>query len=165
MAAPVRATGGLPAFKRQWDRIKSDENVYCRSVLLQDKLTGYIAKFEQEGLLSVSYWFGREFWGQGLARAALSRFLENVAERPLHARVAWCNEPSLKVLAANGFTQVGISSYFSEAIGKEIEEVILLKIRPRDSVWGSPSCSAWSPNSDGRCSHSPMTASSRCGLR
>lgn len=125
MAAPARATGSWPSFKRQWDRIKSDEAFDCRSVFLQDKLAGYIARFEQEALPSVSYWFGREFWGQGLARATLSLFLENVAERPLYARVASSNEPSLKVLGANGFNQIGTSSYFSEAVGREIEEVIL----------------------------------------
>lgn len=125
MAAPAHAISTWRAFKRQWDSIRSGEEFISRSVFHHDRLAGYIAKFEQETVPSVSYWFAREFWGQGLARAALSLFLENVAERPLHARVASGNEPSLRVLAANGFTQIGTSSYFSEALDKRVDEIIL----------------------------------------
>lgn len=125
MAVPTRATGDWTAFKQRWDHIRSDKEYDCRSVFFSNKLAGYIAKFEQEAVPSVSYWFGREFWGQGLARAALSLFLKNVVERPLYARVASENEASLKVLAANGFTQIGTSSYFSEAIDREVEEIVL----------------------------------------
>lgn len=125
MAAPARTISNWPTFKQQWDHIRSDEEFICRSVFLHGKLAGYIAKFEQEAVPSISYWFAREFWGQGLARAALSLFLENIAERPLHARVASGNKPSLKVLVANGFTKIGTSGYFSEALDKKIEEIVL----------------------------------------
>ena len=125
LAAPARAMSTWPAFERQWAGIRSGEHIIFRAVFLNDNLTGYVAKCDQAAVPSVSYWFARKFWGQGLAKASMSLFLESITERPLHARVASGNSPSLNLLKANGFVQIGKSSYFSEALHRQIEEIIL----------------------------------------
>jgi RimJ/RimL family protein N-acetyltransferase len=51
----------------------------------------------------VSYWIGREFWGRGVATAALAALVAEVKERPLHALVAEHNVGSIRVLEKCGF--------------------------------------------------------------
>jgi RimJ/RimL family protein N-acetyltransferase len=72
----------------------------------------------------ISYWLGREFWGKGIATQALSRFLEVVSVRPLTARVAKDNTASIRVLEKNGFKLAGEGKWYSNARGKEIEELV-----------------------------------------
>ena len=51
-----------------------------------------------DGRRLVGYWIGREFWGRGVATAALAAFVAEVKERPLHAFVAEHNVRSIRVL-------------------------------------------------------------------
>ncbi len=53
------------------------------------------------------YWIGREYWGKGIASAALADFLDVVEDRPLHARVAKHNAGSIRVLEKCGFARCG----------------------------------------------------------
>jgi len=46
----------------------------------------------------VSYWIGREFWGRGVATAALAALVAEIKERPLHAFVPEHNVGSIRVL-------------------------------------------------------------------
>ena len=55
----------------------------------------------------VGYWIGRDYWGRGVATAALAAFLAELSERPLHARVATANLGSIRVLEKCGFERVG----------------------------------------------------------
>ncbi len=41
----------------------------------------------QTGQREVGYWFGRQYWGKGVATRALAAFLDHVAVRPLYAHV------------------------------------------------------------------------------
>jgi len=125
MAAPASVAAEWPEFERKWDRIRSSDAFLCRSVISGSEVAGYVARFPQMDVPSVSYWFARPLWGRGLARQALRLFLEQVADRPLYARVASGNAASLRVLTSNGFNRIDTSSYFSAALGKDVEEVIL----------------------------------------
>ena len=125
MAHPANAVLEWSEFDQKWSRIRSSHAFFCRSVIFGNEVAGYVAHFSQMGVPSVSYWFARRFWGQGLARRALRLFLEQVADRPLYARVASGNVASLRVLVTNGFNAIGTGSYFSAALGKDVEEVIL----------------------------------------
>lgn len=58
----------------------------------------------QEGRREIGYWFGREFWGKGIATEALRAFVSQVTTRPLHAYVAAHNVGSIRVLEKGGFT-------------------------------------------------------------
>lgn len=62
--------------------------------------------WEQDGRLLVGYWVGREFWGRGLATAALAELVTEIPERPLHAWVASSNVGSIRVLEKCGFVEV-----------------------------------------------------------
>ncbi len=52
----------------------------------------------------IGYWFGREYWGKGVATRALAEFLQGMTERPIHAHVAEHNGGSIRVLEKCGFT-------------------------------------------------------------
>ena len=55
----------------------------------------------------MGYWIGREYWGRGVATAALRSLLEVIPERPLHPLVAAGNAGSIRVLEKCGFVRDG----------------------------------------------------------
>lgn len=114
------------AFLAHWARILGNTTVLNRTVLVDGKVVGYVASFEQDGHREVSYWLGREHWGRGLATRALSAFLKQVKVRPLHARVAKDNLGSLRVLRKCGFVITGEDKGFANARGTETEEFLLI---------------------------------------
>ncbi len=109
-AFPAR---GRAAFMEHWGKIVADEAVVTRTILRGEKVAGNVVCFEQSGRRLVGYWLGREFWGRGIATAALLEFLTEVTERPLHAYVARHNLGSIRVLEKCGFT---LSAERSEAV-------------------------------------------------
>jgi len=64
-------------------------------------------------------------WGQGIATRALVLLLDLVPARPLHARAASDNAPSIRVLQKAGFSVVGTEVSFAAGRDAEIEESIL----------------------------------------
>ena len=118
--------GELSAFLDFWrTKILADPSNATRAVVVDDRLAGYIVKFQMLGKPSVAYWLGREFWGRGVATQALRAFLVELRERPLYARVAADNHASLRVLEKCGFTVVGRDRAFANARNAEIEELVL----------------------------------------
>lgn len=113
------------AFAAHWARIRADPDVTNRAIVREGRVVGHVASFVQEGDTEITYWIGREHWGQGVATAALSAFLAVVATRPLHARAAADNLASLRVLAKCGFRPVGSDRGYANARGAEIDEVVL----------------------------------------
>ena len=93
-------------FRTHWTKLMINPKVLNRTIMADEKVAGYVAKFERDGLLEVCYWLGREFWSKGVATAALTQFLALVPERPLHARVITHNLPSKRVLEKCGFKTV-----------------------------------------------------------
>ena len=71
----------------------------------------------------VGYWIGREFWGRGIASAALVQFLDYETTRPLAARVAKHNPASIRVLRKAGFASVGEEA-FDLPDGAKLEELV-----------------------------------------
>ena len=115
------------AFTAKWAKILGDDSITKRTVLCGGRVAGTVAAFVApwSGKLEVTYWIGREFWGQGIATAALSALLRVVKLRPLYARAAKDNIASLRVLEKCGFTIAGYERGFANARGEEIEEVVL----------------------------------------
>jgi RimJ/RimL family protein N-acetyltransferase len=74
----------------------------------------------------VTYWIGRQDWGQGIATRALKEFLTGIeTTRPLSARAASDNAGSIRVLEKCGFTHVGVDRGFAHGRNEETEEAIL----------------------------------------
>ena len=116
---------GRDAFMAHWARILSDETTTKQTILFDGQVAGNVVCFELFGEPAVGYWLGKEYWGKGIATKALSQFLGWVQVRPLSARVATGNIASLRVLEKCGFTIAGYDKTFDNALGEEVEEVIL----------------------------------------
>jgi RimJ/RimL family protein N-acetyltransferase len=118
---------------REWDaytkhqrEIYEDPTTTFRTVVLDGVVVGAIQSWEVDGRREVGYWIGREYWGRGIATAALAAFLEVDRTRPLTARVATHNGGSLRVLQKSGFRVLreqraddGVDEYFLELVGIE----------------------------------------------
>jgi RimJ/RimL family protein N-acetyltransferase len=95
------------AFEAHWARIRSSPTGTIRAVLADGVLAGNVLAWEADGTTLVGYWIGRQFWGRGVASAALAAFLEELSTRPLWAAVAVANPASRRVLAKCGFVEAG----------------------------------------------------------
>lgn len=114
------------AFDRHWARILADATIVNRTIEADGAVAGHIACFEEDGRREVSYWLGRQYWGRGIATQALAALLAQIAERPLHARVAKDNPASLRVLERCGFAVAGEDRGFANGRGAEVEEWLLV---------------------------------------
>ena len=115
------------AFFEHWSRILSDSTNTVQTVLFDSRVAGHVACYTDKefGRLEVTYWIGKEFWGQGVATEALSRFLNIVKVRPIFARAAKDNLASIRVLQKCRFVQVGEGKGFANARGRETEEYVM----------------------------------------
>jgi RimJ/RimL family protein N-acetyltransferase len=115
------------AFAAKWAKILGNETGTARTIVCGGRVAGNCLSFiaPWSGQREVSYWIGREYWGQGVATKALTAFIERLADRPLYARAAADNIASIRVLEKCGFIPIGRDRGFAEARGEEIEEVIL----------------------------------------
>ena len=116
---------GREAFMAHWAKIMADESVQLKTILFNEEVAGNIVCFDQLGEREVGYWLGKEYWGRGIATGALEEFLKSIETRPLYAHVAKHNIGSRRVLEKCGFTIAGEDRFFSEIIGKNIDEYIL----------------------------------------
>jgi RimJ/RimL family protein N-acetyltransferase len=114
------------AFERRWSRLRADETVLARVIVVDDDMAGTIASWGDAGEREVTYWIGRSYWGKGIATNALMAFLAVDRSRPLYARVAADNVASLRVLEKCGFHVIATERNVAEARSAEIEELVLL---------------------------------------
>lgn len=125
---------GEKAFMSHWKyKVLGDESVLVKTILFNGKVAGSIVCFEQLGDREVGYWLGREYWGKGIATKALEEFLKQIPTRPLYAHVAKHNIGSRRVLEKCGFTVSREERFFSQILGKDIEEYILVLNTSKDS--------------------------------
>lgn len=88
----------------RWHEIMANTEIVARAIVVGDVMAGHLVSWVEGGHREVGYWLAREFWGRGVATAALHEFLEIVTERPVEAWVAPTNAGSMRVLEKNGFT-------------------------------------------------------------
>jgi RimJ/RimL family protein N-acetyltransferase len=113
------------AFERRWSRLRADETVIARVIVVDGEVAGSISSWGDPDEREVTYWIGRSYWGKGIATGALNAFLTVDPSRPLHARVAFDNVASHRVLEKCGFRVVATERSFAEARSGEIEEFVL----------------------------------------
>ena len=114
------------AFTAHWAKIREDEGITLRTIVFDGKIAGHIVCHGWFGNPEISYWIGKEYWGQGVATRALEEFTVILHQRPLYARVAKDNIASIRVLEKVGFKLSGDDTGFANARGEEIEESIYL---------------------------------------
>ena len=90
-------------FAAHWAKIRADDTTVVRTIVADGRVAGNIGSWQQNGQRLLGYWVGREHWGRGVATAALTRFVDEVSTRPLHAHVAVHNIGSIRVLEKCGF--------------------------------------------------------------
>jgi RimJ/RimL family protein N-acetyltransferase len=118
------------AFARRWDRLRADETVMTRAIVVDGEVTGTIGSWGGPGERELTYWIGRSHWGKGIATCALTAYLTVEPSRPLYGRVASDNVASRRVLEKCGFRVVATDRGFAEARGGEIEELVL-RLEPK----------------------------------
>jgi RimJ/RimL family protein N-acetyltransferase len=111
------------AFDDHWAKILADGTIIKKTIVCEGLVAGSVLRFSLFGKPSVAYWLGRQYWGKGLATKALAEFLRIVKTRPLYASAVKDNVASLRVLEKCGFTVIGMDKGFSNARGKEVEEI------------------------------------------
>jgi len=113
------------AFDAHWARILADPSVTNRTILFDGVVAGSVGSYIDGDRREVTYWLGREYWGRGLATAALQAFLRQQTHRPLYARAAADNAASIRVLEKCGFVLIGRDRGYANARGAEIDEVVM----------------------------------------
>jgi RimJ/RimL family protein N-acetyltransferase len=53
------------AFERRWSRLRADETVLTRVIVVDDEVAGTIGSWGDSGEREVTYWMGRSYWGKG----------------------------------------------------------------------------------------------------
>ena len=89
-------------------RVEADPETLQRVILLdRGEVAGDVASWRSEsGVREIGYRIGRQFWGRGIASAALTAFLAELDGRPLYAHALKTNAASIRVLEKCGFVQV-----------------------------------------------------------
>ena len=101
-----------------------------RAIVVDGEVAGTIGSWGNPDEREVTYWIGRSYWGRGIATCALDAFLTVDPSRPLHARVAYDNVASRRVLEKCGFRVIAYERGFAEARSGEIEELLLRREEP-----------------------------------
>lgn len=107
-----------------WWRLLADDSLVTRTILADGAVAGNIGCWTQDGLRLVGYWIGRDYWGRGLATAALTELASEIPERPLHAWVAATNLGSIRVLEKCRFVEVDRHAEHNEHAGRVVEEIL-----------------------------------------
>ena len=113
------------AFHAHWAKVLKLPNITQRTIVADGQIAGHIACFPAGDEREVTYWLGREFWGQGIATRALDLLLRLVVDRPILARAATDNLASIRVLEKCGFKIIGTNTDFAHGRGADTEECIL----------------------------------------
>ncbi len=113
------------AFDDHWRRLLSDPTILMRTIEVNGQPAGHVSSYIGDAGLEITYWLGREYWGRGIASAALQAFLLVQTHRPLRGRAAADNAASLRVLERCGFARVGQARGFANARQAEIDEILL----------------------------------------
>lgn len=100
-------------------------------------IAGYeLGCWNKSHVATIGYWYGREFWGRGIATTALGKVLEKAAAAPevrrVEATVFAPNKASIRVLEKCGFVQEAV---LRDALCKQgvLYDEVVCHWRPRPS--------------------------------
>ena len=112
------------AFDAHWAKVLATKTALVKTIVWDGNVAGNIGSWDDSGERKVGYWIGKEYWGKGIASAALSQYLDHDSVRPLKAHVAKLNAASIRVLQKCGFIVTG-EDKFDEPTGYSSEEFIM----------------------------------------
>ena len=112
------------AYIEKFTKLLKDPAINLQAILVDDAIVGSISKFEIEGEAEITYWIDRNYWGKGIASAALDNFLKLENMRPIKGRVAFDNIGSQRVMEKCGFVRIGSDKGFANGRQAEVEEFI-----------------------------------------
>jgi len=97
------------AFMTHWrTKVLAEPSNRVKTIVSNGGVAGYVSSWDSDGERLIAYWLGREYWGRGIATAAVAEFLTvHELKRPLHAYVARANAGSIRVLEKSGFQASG----------------------------------------------------------
>jgi RimJ/RimL family protein N-acetyltransferase len=114
------------AFFAHWEQVLAGATNMTQTVVVDGEVAGNVVSWDGEGERLMGYWIGSDFWGRGIATAAVAQYLTKDTHRPLHARVAAHNAGSRRVLEKNGFVLIGEGTIPSDVTGGDpIHEYLL----------------------------------------
>ncbi|TWU30022.1 GNAT family N-acetyltransferase [Bythopirellula polymerisocia] len=67
-AIPAR---NYQAFMSHWEKGMGEETTNLQTIVFNGDVAGNIVSWEQSDECNVGYWLGKEYWGKGIASAAL----------------------------------------------------------------------------------------------
>lgn len=117
----------LPEFGHVW------------GIEIDGEIAGVVGGRQDAGWLrcnfEIGYWLGEPYWGRGIMREAVGAVTDWVwANLPevtrIYAPIFSWNEPSMRVLAANGYTREGELKQSAIKDGRVIDRVLWAKVRP-----------------------------------
>ncbi|MCX4971722.1 GNAT family N-acetyltransferase [Streptomyces sp. NBC_00620] len=104
-------------FMNHWvTKVLGDSTAFVQTVTVAGEPAGNIVAWwdDQPGRQSqqdprrfIGYWFGRPYWGRGIATEALTLFLRLEKNRPLYADPFTGNTASVRLLEKHGFQHTG----------------------------------------------------------
>ncbi|MEU8507396.1 GNAT family N-acetyltransferase [Streptomyces brevispora] len=112
------------AFGRKYRKILADDAIVNRVIEIHGEVVGSVATFPIEGDTELTYWIRKDWWGRGVATAAVASLLDEVTERPIHARVVEDNSGSVRVLERNAFVRIGSEDSFAPGRQATVTELI-----------------------------------------
>ncbi|MBX3109156.1 MAG: GNAT family N-acetyltransferase [Fimbriimonadaceae bacterium] len=122
MAAFATVANDREEFMQMWRRRIENPGVTHLTVLVDGEVAGGILAYGEPGSRHIGYWIGREYWGQGVATAAVAGLLELMQERPVFATCAADNTGSRRVLERNGFRFTHMETHHAKARNAPVEE-------------------------------------------
>src|SRR4051794_9446601 len=87
------------AFMEHCAKILCNSDILMQTILVDGKVAGNVVSFVMAEQREIGYWIGKEYWGKGIASAAVAAFLRLETRRPLLAYAATDNVASIRVLA------------------------------------------------------------------
>jgi len=90
-----------------WLQLLADQSVGKKTILFDGMVAGQVISFNRDGVRELGYRLGHEFWGRGIAGAAVMKYLAFERNRPLFAFVVEHNLASRRILKRSGFEEAG----------------------------------------------------------
>ncbi|MBA3471390.1 MAG: GNAT family N-acetyltransferase [Herpetosiphonaceae bacterium] len=122
----ARDPNSWETFSAHWAKNMAEATNTIKTILFRGAVAGHVVSFIHFDNVEVAYWLGQDYWGQGIATAALKLLLGQITLRPLYACAVKDNRASLRVLEKCGFVIAGEDTGFSHARDQEVEEFILI---------------------------------------